>query len=115
MSTPTKECRYLCSELISVHYEDRFGGTNQAVVNLEEISSTAATILADKKLEPGRPISLRAKQHRLHGIVESSDFDATLGWFVKIALDSDSRWHGRLFVPEHFIALCASTSLVTAA
>jgi len=78
------------------------------MANLEEISSTGATILLDERLEPGLPVSFWAKGHDLHGIVESSDLDPDLGWFVKIVLDSTSRWSGRMFVPEHFIALCAS-------
>jgi hypothetical protein len=39
----------------------------------------------------------------------ASTFHPLLGWFVEVALDADSRWNGRMFVPEHFFALCAST------
>ena len=108
MSHPSNECRYLCSELVSVVYEDHFRGIHQAVANLEEISSTGATILFEEKLEPGLPFSFHVRGYDLHGIVESSDLDDDLGWFVKIELDSTSRWSGRMFVPAHFLALCAS-------
>jgi hypothetical protein len=108
MSHPSEECRYMCSELVSVLYEDRSRGIYQAVGNLEEISSTGATILVDERLDPGLPISFHARGYDLHGIVESSDLDDDLGWFVKIELDSTSRWSGRMFVPAHFLALCAS-------
>jgi hypothetical protein len=57
----------------------------------------------EERLEPGLPVSFRARGYDLHGIVESSEFEQTLGWFVKIELDSTSRWSSRMFVPEHFI------------
>jgi hypothetical protein len=106
MSHRCTECRYLCSELVSVHYEDGFNNIQQAVGNLEEIASTEAILLMEERLEPGLPISFRAKGHDLQGVVGSSDFDETLGWFIKVELDFTSRWHGRMFVPEHFLALC---------
>ena len=108
ISHPSNECRYLCSEIVSVLYEDRSRGIYQAIANLEEISSTGATILMEERLEPGLPVSFRARDYDLHGIVESSEFEQTLGWFVKIELDSTSRWSSRMFVPEHFLAMCTS-------
>jgi hypothetical protein len=109
MSQPLTERRYLCSELVSLLYEDRFRNTHEAMANLEEISSTTVTLLSEKKLGSGRPISLRAQGHDLYGVVESSVFDPLLGWYTKVKLDRLSRWHERLFVPAHFLALCAST------
>jgi hypothetical protein len=108
MSHATHEQRYLCSELVSVLYEDASRHTHQAVANLEEISASTATLLSEEKLDLGRPISFSIKDHDLYGVVESSVFDPILGWFSKIKLDRLSRWHGRLFVPEHLFALCAS-------
>jgi hypothetical protein len=60
----------------------------------------------EERLEPGQPISLRAKGHDLNGVVESCELDQTLGWFIKVQFDFTSRWHGQMFVPEHFLALC---------
>jgi len=105
MSHPSSAFRYLCSELVSVLYEDRFCGVREALGNLEEISSTSATVLVEEPLEDGRPVSFRVKGHALHGIVESTDFVYQLGWFVRIGLNSTSRWHVRMFIPEHFLAL----------
>ena len=93
-----------------MRYEDRFRSTHEAIANLEEIASSEALLLAEERLEPGLPISFCAKGRHLYGKVESSAFHPILGWFVKVTLDPDSRWHGGLFVPEHFIALCASSA-----
>jgi hypothetical protein len=106
MSHRCTECRYLCSELVSVLYEDDSSNIHQAMANLEEIASAEAILLMEQRLKPGQPISFRAKGHDLNGVVGSSDFDPDLGWFIKVELDFTSRWHGRMFVPEHFLALC---------
>ena len=108
MTHKIKECRYLCSQLVTVLYEDHSWKTHHATANLEEISYTTATLLSENNVESGLPISFHAKGQDLYGVVESSELDATLGWFITIKLDPFSRWHGRLFVPEHFLALCAS-------
>jgi hypothetical protein len=105
MSHGSKECHYLCSELVTVTYEDHFDGIHEAVANIEEISSTEVTLLLEENLEPGLPVSFQARDHYLHGVVESSDFDYDLGWFVQIELDSTSPWSALMFVPEHFLAL----------
>jgi hypothetical protein len=97
--------RYLCSELVTLLYEDHFHCVRQTSANLEEISATHATLLVDEALEPGSPVSFYAKSQVLHGIVESGEFDQILGWFVKIELNSASRWDVRMFIPEHFLAL----------
>jgi hypothetical protein len=104
-SKTSEECYYLCSELVTVMYHDHFQGIHEAVANLEEISSTEATLLVEENLEPGLPVSFRAKGHALQGVVESNDFDPDLGWFVQIELDSNSPWSALMFVPEHFLAL----------
>lgn len=106
MSHRTTECRYLCSQLVRVFYQDGFSNIRQAVANLEEIASGDATLLLDERLEPGQPISFRAKGHDLNGIVASGEFDQNLGWLIKVELDFNSRWHGQMFLPEHFLALC---------
>lgn len=78
------------------------------VANLEEISSGGAILLIEERLEPGLAVSLRAKDDLLHGQVECSAFEPELGWFIRLAFREDSRWHSRLFRPDHFVALCAS-------
>lgn len=108
MSPSLDQNRYQCSELVKVLYEDRFGKTREAVANLEEISSRSATLLFEDKIDPGLPISFCVKGHDMYGLIESSAADPTLGWFIRIRLNQFSRWCGRLFVPEHFLALCAS-------
>lgn len=108
MSNQSDELNYLCSELVNVLYEDGLNHTRSTVANLERISSNSATLLAEERLEPGRPISFAVKGFDLYGRIESVEVDQTLGCFTKIHLHRNSRWHGRMFVPEHFLALCVA-------
>ena|SRR5579872_3378027 len=110
MSHLSNDPIYLCSELVSVLYEDHSRNTRTAVANLEEISAAHATLLFDDPPQLGRPVAFAAKAQDLYGVVESIEVDQTLGCYTKVKLDPKSRWQGRLFVPEHFLALCASTS-----
>ena len=98
-----------CSELVSVLYEDRSRSTRSTTANLEQISPNYVVLLSDTRLPPGRPVAVEAQGHDLYGTVESVEMDETLGCFTKVKLDATSRWNGRMFVPEHFLALCAFT------
>lgn len=97
----------LCSEMVNVLYEDPSSKTRTASANLEQISREYAVLLTDDCPQPGCSITFDARGHNFYGTVESVELDDTLGCFAKIKLDSNSRWHGRVFVPEHFLALCS--------
>jgi hypothetical protein len=102
---PTSRC--LCSELVSVLYEDASRQTRSTIANLEEISPDRAALLSDHPFTVGTAISLTLKNNDLYGIAESNEYDPILGWFTTIRFDGSSRWSGRRFVPEHFLALCS--------
>jgi hypothetical protein len=103
-------CRYLCSEIVNVIYEDEPGEICQTVGNLEEISTTSAVVLFDERPRLGASISLEIKGHDLFGVITSSVYDATLGWFVTVTLDAASCWNRELFTPKHLLALCECSS-----
>jgi hypothetical protein len=98
--------RHLCSELVSVLYEDHQRHVRQTTANLEDISSGSAELLLfDNILQPGSSISFCAKDHDLYGVVQSCEQDPILGWFARIRLDKSSRWSGREFIPKHFLPM----------
>ncbi|HLK19492.1 MAG TPA: hypothetical protein VKT81_11060 [Bryobacteraceae bacterium] len=103
MSYASLENRYLCSELVDLLYEDPSLILNQLVANLEEISSTHATVCVEERLALGSPVSFHSKGHDLHGFVEASEYLAPLGWMVEIRLDSDSQWDVDMFTPDHSV------------
>ncbi len=57
-------CQYLCSELVTVTYEEQPGEIRQTTANLEEISTTCAVVLLEEKPKVGCPISLAVKGPR---------------------------------------------------
>lgn len=105
MSHPANEPRYMCSQLINVLYEDRSLILNQTVANLEELSSTHATLLIEERLAPGSPVSFHAKGHDLNGFVESSEYHEILGWIVEIELEPASQWNAKMFLPDHSLQI----------
>jgi hypothetical protein len=99
-------CHYLCSELVTVTYEELPGEIRQSTANLEEISTTSAVVLLEQEPHVGSSISLAIKGRDLFGVISSSLYDATLGWFVTVTLDTASMWRSEWFSPKHLLALC---------
>jgi len=89
--------RYLSSQLVTVIYEPQPGEFCQAMANLEEISTTSATVLLQQRPRLGSPISLVIKGHNLFGVITSSLYHATVGWLVAITLDAESTWRREWF------------------
>jgi hypothetical protein len=103
-------CRYLCSEIVKVIYEDQPGEVYQIIGNLEEISASNAVVLLENRPRLGSPISLEIKGRDLFGVITSSVYDATLGWFITVTLDAASSWRRDSIAPQHLLALCDCSS-----
>jgi hypothetical protein len=95
----------LCSELVTVLYEDRSRQTRQTVGNLEEISTESAVLCLEESVQRGRAISFHVKNHDVYGIVDSCVADPQLGYFITVALDKSSHWSEKWFTPEHLLSL----------
>jgi hypothetical protein len=100
-------CHFLCSELVTVTYEEQPGEIRQATANLEEISTSCAVVLLDDKPSLGSSIFLSVKERDLFGVITSSLYDATLGWFVTVTLDAASSWRREWLSPKHLLEVCA--------
>ena len=109
MANQSDELTFLCSEPVTVMYEDESWNTCAMSANLEEISPTSATVLSEECPQPWRPIALSIKGQDLYGVVESIEVDGVLGYFVKIKLDAQSQWQKQLGMPAHFLAVRRST------
>ena len=101
-------CQYLCSELVTVTWEERPGEIRQATANLEEISTTSAVVLLEEKPKVGSPISLAVKGRDLFGEITATLYDTALGWFAVVALDASSLWHPEWLSPEHLFGICGA-------
>jgi len=108
MSNQPDELRFLCSEQVNVMYEDDSWNTRSAIANLEEISYNSALLLTDECPPLWRPIVFSVKGNDLYGVVESIDEDQTLGYFISVKLDVQSRWRKQMFSPDHLLAVRGS-------
>ncbi len=103
-------CQYLCSELVTVTYEENPGEIRQTTANLEEISTTCAVVLLEEKPRVGCPISLAIKDRDVFGEIKATLYDAALGWFAVVALDAGSLWRPEWFSPQHLLGMCMCSS-----
>jgi hypothetical protein len=99
-------CQFLCSELVTVTYEEQPGDIRQTVANLEEISSDCAVVLLEDEPKVGSSISLAVKDRDLFGVIKACLYDAALGWYAIIGLDAASRWNRDWFSPKHLLEIC---------
>ena len=67
-------------------------------------------VLLDDRPRLGSPISLSIKAHDLFGVITSSLYDASLGWYVTITLDPDSMWRRERLAPKHLLSICECSS-----
>jgi hypothetical protein len=99
-------CQFLCSELVTVTYEEQPGEIHQAVANLEEISTTSAVVLLEEKPNLGAAICFSLKGRDLFGLITSSVYNATLGWFITVTFDNESQWNRQRMSPKHLFTMC---------
>ena len=99
-------CQFLCSELVTVTYEQDPGQVRQVTGNLEEISTHSAVVLLEEQPSLGASISFAVKGRDLFGIIKGRLHDAALGWYTLIGLDTASLWNRDWFCPQHLLAIC---------
>jgi hypothetical protein len=89
---------HLCSELVSVAWDDTEG-----CGNLEEIGEWTALVLLEERIPRGARVRIQCEQHQLKGFVETCIFEEPFGFFVEVRLDPDSRWSEKWFAPQHLL------------
>jgi hypothetical protein len=99
-------CQYLCSELVTVTYEEQPGEIRQTIANLEEISTDRAVVLLEDQPQLGASISLAIKGCDFFGVIKARLHDTALGWFAIVAFDAASLWNRAQFAPRHLLGMC---------
>ena len=99
-------CQYLCSELVTVTYEDQPGEILQTIANLEEISATGAVVLLEERPTVGSTISLSIKGRDLFGVIQGRLHDAILGWYTVVTFNAATLWNRDWMSPKHLVAVC---------
>lgn len=102
----SSETRHLCSELVRI-----LGGPSISLYgNLEEIGERSAVVLTEAPLKRRSKVRIACGMNQLKGTVEACTFDRSLGYFVNVRFDRDSRWSPRWFTPKHLCALFRSVA-----
>jgi len=99
-------CQFLCSELVTVTYEEQPGEVHQVTANLEEISTCSAVVLMEDEPKLGVSISVSLKGRDLFGVIRARIHDTALGWFAVVALDAGSLWNRDWLSPKHLLHVC---------
>jgi hypothetical protein len=97
---------HFCSELVDVITRDK-RGPSRVTGNLEEIGEWNALVLTEAAIERGTNVRVACESKELTGVVESCVRDESLGFFVEVRLDPESRWSEQWFTPRHLLSLCA--------
>jgi hypothetical protein len=102
----SSDTRHLCSELVRI-----LGGPSISLYgNLEEIGERSAVVLTESPLQRRSKVLISCGMNQLKGTVETCTLDKTLGYYVQVRLDRNSRWNPRWFTPKHLYALFRSVA-----
>lgn len=108
-SEPEVQPRWLCSELVQLHWPDAAGRRCTQIVNLEEIWREGAQVEAEEALAEGLSVSLTRMADagpdavlaaELHGVIASC-LEIGTGFAVEILFSAGSAWHPGQFPPAH--------------
>ncbi len=100
MKTASK-ARYLCSELISIEWQNKTGAFDTVGI-LEEIWADGACVQTLAPIEPGTRVWIVARRMLFLGTLTDCEFVRD-GYFSRVAFDSESRWSMRSLKPEHMV------------
>lgn len=102
MAEKRAETRFLCSDLVSLHWCDASGREWRETVVLENISASGACVQAEVPVTESTRVSLDCGKSAFRGYVRSC-YRRDDGYFIGIAFDADSKWSRAKFKPEHLL------------
>jgi hypothetical protein len=100
MAGKTQEPRFLCSELVQLIWENPFGRSRQATVNLEEIWRSGACLSLDSPVRPGSPVRIRTREADYRARVRSCKFSG-IEYMAQVDFEPGYEWSVMDYVPEN--------------
>ena len=97
--------RHWCSELVSIAHAGKHGRLKSMMGNLEEIGERTLVVLTECGMPLGSWVRIRYRDQELSGVAESRELDKTLGVYVKVRLNPQSRWSLRRVWPQHLFTV----------
>jgi len=62
-------------------------------------------VLAEAEIPKGTRVRVACESNELKGLVRSCTYEPSLGFFVEVKLDPESRWSQQWFMPKHLFGL----------
>lgn len=91
---------YLCSELVTAKWHDRFHHAREEIVNLGEIWECGALLETESPIRVETSLRFVGGGMELHGRVTGCSADFA-GNMVEIEFEEGCRWSPELWEPEH--------------
>ena len=101
MTDQRRQPRYLCSALVTLHWQTG-RERHKATVVLENISAFGACLQAEFPLTDGARVRMACGRRSFRGVVRYCLLTVG-GWFIGVELDADSRWSKAKYLPEHLL------------
>jgi len=102
MADQRAEPRYLCSDLVTLCWQQGAPGERSETVVLENISASGACVQAEISVPKSASVRLVCGKAEFHGCVRFCYWRDD-GYFIGIAFDAHSKWSRAKFKPEHLL------------
>jgi hypothetical protein len=102
MADQRAEPRYLCSDLVTLYWQEGARGEHKEAAVLENISASGACVQAEISVPESTSVRLVCGNAEFHGCVRFCYWRDD-GYFVGIAFDAHSKWSKAKFTPEHLL------------
>jgi hypothetical protein len=96
------EPRYLCSDLVTLCWQEGAQAERKETVVLENISASGACVQAEVSVPESASVRLVCGKSEFYGCVRSCYWRDD-GYFIGIAFDAHSKWSKAKFKPEHLL------------
>jgi hypothetical protein len=102
MAEQRAEPRYLCSDLVTLCWEEGAQGERKEAVVLENISASGACVQGEISVPESASVRLVCRKAEFQGCVRFCYWRDD-GYFIGIAFDAHSKWSKAKFKPEHLL------------
>jgi hypothetical protein len=91
----------LCSEIISLHFQDGAGPDRELKANLEEIWQAGAILWTDVRIRQYTSLWFRGGGFEFQGEVIGNTVLNGLGYFIEMRFDRACSWSEQKYRPKH--------------
>jgi hypothetical protein len=95
------EGRLLCADLVEIEWSDRSRRTHRAVVNLEDISVSGASLQTEQPLEIGSAIRILMQDKHMLACVKYC-IHREIGYFAGVIF-MGAKWSRQRYRPKHLL------------